>query len=225
MPLEDGTSEGAYERSVKAKGYDLIRGLLPAATQTNMGVFGNGRFFETLIRRMNVNELTELREMGQSAFKELSKVIPSFIRRADLEHPHFQDFKAFSRERKELIAGFLNGSSPVHQQASGKMEVELVDYDPEADIRVIAGMLYPYTDSSMEELFQMVRNLKSEEKRRLLEDCVARRKHRRHKPGRELEMPYYTFDLVGDYGMYRDLQRHRMLTQDRQPLSTHYGYE
>ena len=53
---------------------------------------------------------------------------------------------------------------------------------------------------------------------------MALRENRRHKPGRELEMVYYTFDIQGDYGMYRDLQRHRMLTQERQLLSTRLGY-
>ena len=110
MPRGEGTSEGAYERSVKAKGYDLIRGLLPAATQTNMGVFGNGRFFETLIRRMNVNDLTEVREMGRSAFTELSKVIPSFIRRADL-----------SRDREE--------QRPERYSVGDKFDARITQFD------------------------------------------------------------------------------------------------
>ena len=96
LPHEPKTSQAAYERSVRARGVDIIRGLLPAATLTNMGVFGNGRFFETLIMKLRTEPFVELNEIGRVAYEELAKVIPSFVRRAEAEHKHFQDFKNFN---------------------------------------------------------------------------------------------------------------------------------
>ena len=86
MPKDPHVSLSAYESSVRARGFDIIRGLLPSSTLTNMGIFGNGRFFETLISKLRVESLLELNQIGESAFCELSKVIPSFIRRAEKNH-------------------------------------------------------------------------------------------------------------------------------------------
>ena len=106
LPHEPKTSQAAYERSVRARGFDIIRGLLPAATLTNIGVFGNGRFFETLIMKLRTEPFVELNEIGRVAYEELAKVIPSFVRRAEAEHKHFQDFRNFSLVQQKLFRNF-----------------------------------------------------------------------------------------------------------------------
>ena len=224
LPLDTKISQNAYERSVRARGFDIIRGLLPAATLTNMGVFGNGRFFENLISKLKVDSLLELNEIGQLSFEELNKVIPSFVRRADTNHRHFQDFRGFDFSQKEFVSKIAD--SQLGKLKPDKSElVNLIDYDSEAENKVIAAILYPYSSIPLQQIRDRVRTMSDSEKSKLIKQVAGLRGHRRHKPDRGLELAFYTFDILGDYGMYRDLHRHRMLTQERQPLSTRYGYD
>ena len=224
LPHEPKTSQAAYERSVRARGFDIIRGLLPAATLTNMGVFGNGRFFETLIMKLRTEPFVELNEIGRVAYEELAKVIPSFVRRAEAEHKHFQDFRNFSLVQQELVRNFA-AKHLGQLKAETTETVRLIDFDPEAETKLLAALLYSHSDLPLLQIQERVRRMSDSEKTRLIEQAVALRNHRRHKPERGLEMAFYTFDILGDYGMYRDLQRHRMLTQERQPLTTRFGYD
>ena len=224
LPHEPKTSQAAYERSVRARGFDIIRGLLPAATLTNMGVFGNGRFFETLIMKLRTEPFVELNEIGRVAYEELAKVIPSFVRRAEAEHKHFQDFMNFGLAQKELVRNFA-AKHLGQLKAETTETVRLIDFDPEAETKLLAALLYSHSDLPLLQIQERVRRMSDSEKTRLIEQAVALRNHRRHKPERGLEMAFYTFDILGDYGMYRDLQRHRMLTQERQPLTTRFGYD
>ena len=225
LPREEGTSEAAYERSVKARGYDLIRGLLPASTQTNMGIFGNGRFFETLIRKLHLDPLEENRDLGQAAFEELSKVIPSFIRRSDRNNNRFQEFEDYTNFKNSLMQTFHSKQISDQPNPPQEMDVQLIEYDQDAEDRMLAALLFPFGHGSLQEFTEQLKNLPDSEKKRLIHEYAELRQNRRHKPGRGIEMPFYTFDIVGDYGIYRDLQRHRMLTQERQLLSTRYGFE
>ena len=224
LPRDPEISPAAYERSVAARGYDIIRGLLPASTLTNMGVFGNGRFFETLIAKLRTEPFSELNDIGQFSYEELTKVIPSFVRRADAQHKYFQDFRNFGQAQQELVRKFAD----VHLE---QLEVEtseavsLIDYDSDAETKLLAALLYSQSGLPLQQIRKIVSNMPDKEKTRLIEQTVELRDHRRHKPGRGLEMAFYTFDILGDYGMYRDLQRHRTLTQERQPLTTRYGYD
>ena len=224
LPHEPKTSQAAYERSVRARGFDIIRGLLPAATLTNMGVFGNGRFFETLIMKLRTEPFVELNEIGRVAYEELAKVIPSFVRRAEAEHKHFQDFGNFSLVQQKLVRNFA-AKHLGQLKAETTETVRLIDFDPEAETKLLAALLYSHSDLPLLQIQERVRRMPDSEKTRLIEQAVALRNHRRHKPERGLEMAFYTFDILGDYGMYRDLQRHRMLTQERQPLTTRVGYD
>ncbi len=224
LPRDSKISQNAYERSVRARGFDITRGLLPAATLTNMGVFGNGRFFETLISKLNVDSLLELREIGQQSLEELNKVIPSFLRRADTKHRHFQDFNSFDLSQKEFVNHIAH--SQLGKLKPDKSElVTLIDFDSEAENKVIAALIYPNSSLPLQQIRENVRNISDSEKFKLIKKASELRKHRRHKPDRGLELAFYTFDILGDYGMYRDLQRHRMLSQARQPLSTRFGYD
>ena len=225
LPREEGTSEAAYERSVKARGYDLIRGLLPASTQTNMGIFGNGRFFETLIRKLHLDPLEENRDLGQAAFEELSKVIPSFIRRADRNNNRFQEFEDYTNFKNSLMQAFHSKQISEDPAPPQEMDVQLIEYDQDAEDRMLAALLFPFGHESLLDFTEQLKNLPDSKKKRLIHEYAGLRQNRRHKPGRGIEMPFYTFDIVGDYGIYRDLQRHRMLTQERQLLSTRYGFE
>ena len=224
MPREPQISQAAYERSVVARAYDILRGLLPASTMTNMGVFGNGRFFETLITKLRSEPFSELNQIAQFTFEELSKVIPSFIRRADEEHRSFQDYRNFNMSQQQLVRNFASAHLG-DLTAELAESVCLVDYDREAETKLLAALLYSQSGLTLQQIRGSVRSMPQTEKTRLIKQAIDLRLHRRHKPERGLEMAFYTFDILGDYGMYRDLQRHRMLTQERQPLTTRYGYD
>jgi len=223
MPKGKNVSHSAYESSVRASGFDIIRGLLPASTLTNMGIFGNGRFFETLISKLRTQPLDELNQIGEFAFSELSKVIPSFIRRAESSHKYFIDFQNYNNSKKEVVKNFVKKNLNF-LKVNVNESVNLIDYDKDAEVKLLSALLYPHSGLPLGHIREKVRNLSQSEKTKLIEKTIDLRVHRRHKPDRALEMAFYTFDILGDYGIYRDLQRHRMLTQERQMLSTNFGY-
>ncbi len=226
--------EGAWRRTVRARVFDGLRGLLPAAALTNMGVFGNGRFFESLLIRLRLGELAELAELGGAMYVELAKVIPSFVRRANPDHPHFAGFADYQRALSQALANCALGfagcaagpaAAAVPAKAGPPREVELVESDPAAPAKVLAALAYPGGATELSALLAAAARLSPREQARRLEAIAAVRANRRHKPPRALELANYTFDLLGDFGMYRDMHRHRMLTQQRQSLSTRHGYE
>ena len=223
LPPEPAQPQAAYERSIRARGFDLLRGLLPASTLTNMGVFGNGRFFEGLLIRLRLQTLQEFQNLASAAEQELQQVIPSFIRRADPTHRHFYSQLKFQQQSQNFFNRWvhppiLKSSTP--QSAS----VELLSYDPEAEIEVLAALFYENSELPFAQARENVRGLSDQERESLLRQWAELREHRRHKLGRALEHASYTFDIVGDYGSYRDLHRHRILTQERQRLTTRLGY-
>ena len=102
--------------------------------------------------------------------------------------------------------------------------VTLVDFDPDAEDKLLTAMLYPYTELAEDQVLSKVRTLSAEERAAVVRAYVGERANRRHKPGRALERVAYRFDVLSDYGAFRDLQRHRMLTIEWQPLSPRHGY-
>ncbi len=219
MPKEEGLSERAYEATVRAKTCDILRGLLPASTLTNMGFYGNGRGFEYLITKLYADELAEMRGIAALMEEELKTVIPSFVKRASGKHGKMMgDYISGVRSDMEKTADGLSESRKYE-------EVALVDYDPDAYYKVIAAALYPYTKMTLEELESYAKNLDEGEKKKMIGSYVGERKNRRHKPGRGFERVYYTFEICANFGCYRDIHRHRVLTQQRELLTAHLGYK
>jgi len=223
-PRAPGVSAAAWRRSVRARVYDGLRGLLPASTLTNMGVFGNGRFWEALTVRLRTAPLAELRDLGAALHGELNKVIPSFVRRGDPAHPHFAAQRDAEAAMADLLAGRLPPDPPGAPPAPAEEEVRLVAHDPQAESRLLAALAFPHSHLPLPELERWAAGLGPAAQARAFAELADCRGNRRHKPPRALERVYYTFDLLGDFGMYRDLHRHRMLTQMRQPLTTRHGY-
>ncbi len=102
--------------------------------------------------------------------------------------------------------------------------LRLISYDSDAPLKVGAAMLFGHSQSGLMELQEYCRSLNKEEINRILEVGSNFRENRRHKSPRALEHAYFTFEIVSDFGVYRDLQRHRILTQDRQLLTCDFGY-
>ena len=223
IPREEHISKTAYTTALRAKVLDCLRGLLPASTFTNLGIFGNGRFFENLIRRLSTNNLAELQEIGKETFNELSKVIPSFIRRTDPSSKYQQGYTHFMDQMKTDIKlmSEIHASRVVGEKDIG---VALIGYDPEVIPKVAGAILFENSKASLFGLQEYCRTLPEEEVARILDAAALARESRRHKSPRALEHATFTFEIVADFGVYRDLQRHRILTQEKQNLTCDYGY-
>lgn len=223
FPKDPSISKAAYTAALRAKVLDCLRGLLPASAMTNMGVYGNGRFFETLLQKLNAHNLAEMQEVGKKSYQELNKVIPSFVRRSEGSHRHYQSYAQFV----ETMQNDLQQFSELHAaevDSYTKPGVRLVEFDKDSPAKVGGALLFGSTNGGLHELQEYCRNLSEEELNRLLEIACSPRENRRHKSPRALEHATFTFEILGDFGVYRDLHRHRMLTQERQLLSCNFGY-
>jgi len=222
-PKDPEMSKTAYNAALRAKVLDTLRGLLPAGTLTNMGIFGNGRFWEGLINKMQCERLAELQEVGRNCFNELTKVIPSFVRRSCESHHHYQAYAHFRESMSEQLRTVAEKQHFLRNEGGGE-GVRLIANDKDNVYKVAAALLYNVGNSSLEELYNHCRTLPPTALAEIFEAASSMRENRRHKSPRALEHAQFTFEIVGDFGAYRDLHRHRMLTQERQLLTTHYGY-
>lgn len=223
MPRDQAISKSAYTAAVRAKVLDCLRGLLPAGTLTNMGIFGNGRFYEQLIHKMQCNNLAEMQDLGRRMYDELNKVIPSFIRRSDPSHHTHQSYARYYEAMQAELAVITaqNTTFPERTMDNG---VRLISADDHAVAKVAAALLFAYSDKSYQDLLNYCQNLPEEELARILDAGCSARENRRQKSPRALEHADFTFEIVSDFGIYRDLHRHRLLTQERQLLGCDYGY-
>ena len=215
-------SEFIYRTATRAKALDAVRGILPAAATSNVGIYGSGQAFEALLLRMRAHPLPEAREYADMMLHELRKVIPSFLRRVDLADRggKWSEYLATTRSDTAELVGELFGSSPVDVAP----EVELVDFDPEAEEKLLAAICYSHSSLPEHQLLAKVRDLGVDERVSLMRAYVGERENRRHKPGRAFERSFYRFDVLSDYGAFRDMQRHRMLTIEWQRLTPNHGY-
>lgn len=222
-PKDPSISSAAYTAALRAKVLDCLRGLLPAGTLTNMGVYGNGRFFEGLLHKLHCSPLAEMQDTGKRMFDELSKVIPSFVRRSSLSHHTHQSYAQFNDALMSEIKNITLENTPRFSEKP-QPGVSLIEFDADAPFKVAAAILFCNSHNSMQELFAYCKKLPDEEIGRILDAAANNRETRRHKSPRALEHANFTMEIVADFGVYRDLHRHRMLTQERQLLHCNYGY-
>jgi thymidylate synthase ThyX len=222
FPKDPDDSDFVYRQAIRAKAFDSLRGILPAASLSNVGIYGTGQGYEQLLLRMRAHPLPEARAYADLMLTELRKVIPSFLKRVDLDDRGvaWSTYLATSRTNMDELASKLFGGDA----ADDAPVVRLVDFDPDAEIKLVASMLYPYTHLPEVQIEDRVRAMSVEERLNVVKAYTGERSNRRHKPGRALERAGYRFDVLADYGAFRDLQRHRMLSIEWQPLSPRHGY-
>ena len=212
FPQEEGETDRAWKSATRAKALDLLRGLLPAGTLTNLGLFGNGRAFEYLITKMAAHELPECRRLATELHHELSMVIPSFVRRA-LDEKYGRP----AAERMNTVRAAMSRLARHAGPAATPPSVKLLEFDPDAERKVVAAALFPYSDAPLDE--------QAGDAPAVLDALMADRANRRQRVPRALEHAQYTFEITANFAAYRDLHRHRMLTQDRQVLGTSLGFD
>jgi len=231
-PRQPGDSDFVHRQAVKAKALDALRGLLPAASLSNIGIYGTGQSYEMLLLRMRSHPLPEARHYAAMMLTELRKVIPSFLQRVDLAERGgaWSRYLAETREGPGRIVERLwpDAAGPGPDRATpgpAGSQVALVDFDPEGEDKVLAAVCFPHTALADDEVLRRVRRLGAHDRAAILSSYVGDRTNRRHRPGRAFERTDYRFEVVTDYGAFRDLQRHRLLSIEWQPLSTGLGYD
>ncbi len=223
FPKEEAHTPGAYTAALRAKVLDCLRGLLPASCLTNMGLYGNGRFFEGMIQKLHQNSLTEMQEVATSAYEELSCVIPSFIKRSEKGHKHQMGFDAYLSDLQHTISSCTHEQEPMIEDFT-KTGVRLIRFDEDSITKVAAALGYSYSQKGLKEWYEHFKTISEEQIVNLFEQICEKRQNRRHKSPRALEHASFTFEILSDFGIYRDLHRHRTLTQERQLLSCDYGF-
>ncbi len=220
FPREEGDSNWVWKSTIRAKACDTIRGMLPAATTSNLGIYASGQAFEQALLRMRSHPLEEVRDYADMMLTELRTVIPEFLTRVDRvdRGDTWSAYLAETRTATEAAAAFLPQDVPTRD------EVTLVEWDPEAELKLAAAALYSVSEQPDDVLLDHVRSLAEDEVDSIFAALVGERTNRRHKPGRAAERSYYRFDILSDYGSFRDLQRHRMLTIEWQRLTARHGY-
>jgi thymidylate synthase ThyX len=221
FPLGEGDSPRAHARASQAKALDLLRGLLPAASLSHMGIYASGQTYEQLILHLKAHPLPEAQRYGQMILEAVQAVMPSFVARVQrddrggewIEHLRVRE-QAGRRWARRL--GF---EAPSGDSAPS---VRLLHVDGDEEL-LLAALLFEVAGADEAVVREGVRALSSAVRTRLLADLCGERLNRRHRPGRGFEALRYRFEIVSDYGAFRDLQRHRMLTVQWQDLTPHLG--
>ena len=222
-PKSAGDSDAVHRAAIRAKALDTLRGMLPAATQSNVGIYGTGQAYEALLLRMRAHPLEEVRACADAMLAELRKVIPAFLARVDLPERggRWSDVsrRDARRARRPRARRCSTTSAP-----EPRAEVTLTDFDPDGEVKVVAAALYAVSDLPDDQLLAIARRMTPTSAPRCCAPTSASATNRRHRPGRAFERTAYRFDVLTDYGAFRDLQRHRLLTLDWQPLTPRHGY-
>jgi thymidylate synthase ThyX len=220
------SAKKVYHSTVRSQTLDILRNLLPASTLTNLGITGNGRAFEYLLTRLYCSELNELKDLAHLLNSELDCVIPSFIKRVNEKHgKSLQSFMInTNKEISKLTDKYLEDIKPDFSP----VDVRLIDYEDskDAEMKVISAILYENAKGqSLHDITKLVESFPQARRNEIILAYTKFRGNRRHRPGRAFEMVEYLFEMFTNFGMFRDLHRHRILTMERQLLSTKHGYD
>lgn len=216
--------DGAWRSAIKAQACDAVRPLLPVATESTVGIYASGQALESLIMHLLSDGLPEARTTGEAMLVEARKIAPAFLERADKPERGGATiaYRANTAESvKQLAHSFLPGNHAEPVQA-----VQLTDVWPRNELDLVADMLYEHSDVPLKNLREIVQTWPYQQKTTVFEAYIGERLNRRHRPGRALEKAHYSWDLVSDYGTFRDLQRHRMVDDlEWQLLTPRFGYD
>jgi thymidylate synthase ThyX len=221
-PRGDEEPEGAWRRSIRAKALDLLRGLLPAATLSHVGIYATGQAYEQLIMRLLASPLPEARDYGGMILAELKQVMPSFVSRVDRPDRGGAWISYLEQRRDQTERWVARLGLDRRGEGDDVPSVELLHVDgSEEDL--LASSLFESASAPETEVLARIDVLDRDERAELLAALVGERENRRYRPGRGFEALRYRFEILSDYGAFRDLQRHRMLTCQWQRLTPDLG--
>jgi len=213
-PRQKDMAPKFYESITKARACDVVRYVLPAATFTNLAMTANARTIEHAIRKLLSHPLDEMKEIGQSMREEVMKIIPTLVK--------YSDFNLYISETNKAMTEITNSTLSLNGIEESPA-VKLVDYDPKADDKLVTAILYRYSKYPYDQIKKMVSRMEKKEKEKIVDEFL-KRMDKHDWPMRELEHVNYTFDILVDYGAFRDIQRHRVCTQTNQDLTVDHGF-
>ena len=208
---------------LKTKAFDVVRKLLPVSTLSQVSFYGNGQAFEYLINRSLNNKLAEVSLAAKQGFEELNKIIPAFLRRVESEDAN--TYRNYLSERGERIEASLNKINWKKQIINSSSPVKLLDYDSDGENKIIAGLVYLNLNEPYDSILGKVRKLSNDDKDKILNNILKDRKYKYYKIPRAFENSYLRFEVLINIGAWRDLHRHRMLTQYRQRFNICNGFD
>jgi thymidylate synthase ThyX len=220
-PRTENEPQKAWESSIRAKALDLLRGLLPASTLSHVGIFASGQAYEQMLLRMLASPLPEARDFASQILEELKKVMPSFVSR--VERPdRGGEWVAYLEQRRDATERWVSRLGLDAREAEDTPSVELLDVQG-GEEELVAASLYESGAVSERQVLDRIRSMPPDELGDVIAELCGERANRRHRPGRGWEAVRYRFEIVSDYGGFRDLQRHRMLTCQWQRLTPDLG--
>ncbi|MBU0648384.1 FAD-dependent thymidylate synthase, partial [Patescibacteria group bacterium] len=213
-PNTDAQPEAMYEAKSKARACDIVRYALPAGSMMNMAMTANARVYEHTIMKLLSHPSEEVQTIGHKLKTEIQKVIPTLVKYADKnEYLSTTEQDLYQYTTSQIKFDHFDDQEPI----------KLVKYDIDAYNRVVSSIIYRFSSYSYDQIETQVKTMTDQEKDEILHQYLCKMgKH--DYPMRELEHIYYTFDILVDYGAFRDIQRHRICTQTNQALTTNYGY-
>jgi dTMP kinase len=215
----------AWKGATRAQACDAARAALPVAVKSTVGIFASGQALESLIMHLLSDELPEARTTGQALLEQGRKIVPMFLERADKPERGGATI-AYAANTAKQVDELAKKYLPAKNAASDGDPVTLVDFWPKNELLLVADMLYDHSSLPLEQLQTIVSDWPYERKVEVFKTYMGERLNRRHRPGRALEKAHYSWDLICDYGIFRDLQRHRMVDDmNWQPLTPRYGYD
>src|SRR3989344_5724437 len=224
MEFLKGKYPGEGEKVLRTKAFDTVRLLLPVSTLSQLALYANGQAFEYMINRGLDHNLGEIRWSSKAALDELNKIIPAFLRR--LESDDSKVYRNYLSKRGENVqkvmkeVGLSDSGFQLNQQS-----VKLLEYDPEGEDKIIAGLIYGESHDPFEIVLGKVKSLSVAEKEKILQEVLKDRKAKYYKMPRASENIYLRFDILMNIGAWRDLHRHRIQTQVRQRFTIDNGFD
>lgn len=214
-----------YNFDVRSKSCDTLRHLLPLSTLTNVGIFGNGRFFQGLISHLLSTDISEAQNIGKKTFLACSEIIPQYVKRSKRNEYVVETRKAMMKLSHELGLDAPDAIAVDDDTITLLKPIADKNSEESHDLQTLAAMLFPYSGMSFNGLVNKALSLTRSEREKIMQTYIGARRTRRDRPGRALEFGYpYTFELITTWGVYKDLMRHRMNTQLRQLFTARYGF-
>jgi dTMP kinase len=215
----------AWKGAIRAQACDVARAMLPVATTSTVGLYASGQAYESLVMHLMSDELEESRATGEDLLEAGRTVAATFLERAD-KPSRGGAMQAYRANTRNAVAEITEKLLSKTGYSDDKRDVHLVSTSMRNELDVVPYILYEASELSLDELQKEVADWSYDKKLEVFNAYIGERLNRRHKPGRAFEHIEYNWDIMCDYGIFRDLQRHRMVEGLQwQKLTPRYGYE
>jgi thymidylate synthase ThyX len=202
------------EIEVKNKVFDSLRNILPVSVLTNLGMTINARNLEKAIVKLLTHPLREMNVIGEELKLAALKTAPTLIKYTKPNEYLAETAKKLEEGAKKIFTEVPEDRQPV----------KLAEYDKDAEEKIISALVYRSTNLPYNKIREKINSMSEKEKNDILRLAIEKI-GKFDSPLREFESASYTFDILVDYGAFRDIQRHRMLTQTNQEFSPVYGFD